>query len=372
MKIPPFDLERFFARHEFSAPYLLCASDCESVALGELLDLEPDARPRLEKLWLGYTESLGNPELRREIAGLYETVSPDEILVHVGAEEAIFSFMNVTLSPGDHVIVHWPCYQSLFQVAASIGCEVTRWEASPDDGWELDVSFLRKSLRKNTKAVVLNVPHNPTGYLMSRNKLAQVVRALDGSGVLLFLDEVYRGLEYDAADVLPAGCDVYENAVSLGVMSKSFGLPGLRLGWIATKNRAVYEEMARFKDYTTICTSAPSEFLAGVALRNRARLWERNREIIRRNAALLKTFLDGNADRISCEMPKAGCLAFPKLASGSADVFCERLVAKSGVLLAPGSKFGLGESGYFRIGFGRAGFAAGLGRLEESPLLGAL
>ena len=364
MKIPPFELERYFAAHEFTAPYLLCSSDCESLALRELLALEPDAHSRLENLWLGYTESLGNPELREAIAGLYETVTKDEILVHAGAEEAIFNFMNVALGPGDHVIVHWPCYQSLFQVAASIGCEVTKWEARADEGWELDVDDLRKSLKKNTKAVVLNVPHNPTGYLMGKEKLAEVVEVLRRNGVLLFMDEVYKGLEYDPGAALPSACDAYEHAVSLGVMSKSFGLAGLRIGWIATRNRAVYGGMAKFKDYTTICNSAPSEFLATLALRHRERILDRNRIIIRENLALLNGFFQRRDKYFSWGTPKAGCIAFPKLKLNTADQFCAELLKQSGVLLAPGSRFGFDKS-HFRIGFGRASCPDVLKRFES-------
>lgn len=166
MRLPPFHLERFFARYEFQAPYLLCSSDCESLSLQELLSLEPQAQEALQSLWLGYTESQGHPELRAKIARLYQRLDASQVLVHTGAEEAIFTFMNAALEPGDHVIVQTPCYQSLTDIARSIGCEVTAWETHEQDGWTLDVEWLQRQMRANTRAIVINCPHNPTGYLM--------------------------------------------------------------------------------------------------------------------------------------------------------------------------------------------------------------
>jgi len=166
MKIPDFRLERYFAKHEFNAPYLMCCSDCESYSVADLFEMDPDSKENFSNLWLGYTESSGHPELREQIASLYTHAESKHILVHSGAEEAIFNFMNVYLEKGDHLIVHFPCYQSLFDVAESIGCEVTRWQTSAESSWALDLDFLEKNLKKNTKAVIVNNPHNPTGYLM--------------------------------------------------------------------------------------------------------------------------------------------------------------------------------------------------------------
>ena len=253
MKLSPFKLERYFAKYEFSAPYLLCSSDCESMRLQDLLALEPAATERFESLWLGYTESLGNPELRRTIAALYETVSPDQVLVHAGAEEAIFNFMNVTLNPGDHVIVHAPYYQSLGEVARNIGAEITEWQGDPKRAWELDLEVLKSVLTPKTKWVVVNVPHNPTGFLPTLEFVRDLSALSEQYGFTIFSDEVYRGLELDPSDRLPGLADLNERAVSLGVMSKTYGLAGLRIGWLATRNSQLLRELATFKDYTTIC-----------------------------------------------------------------------------------------------------------------------
>lgn len=364
MRLPPFVLERYLVEHEFSAPYVMCASDCESYSLGELLDFEPGAREKFEKLWLGYTEAPGHPELRRSVAALYGTIAPANVLTFAGAEEAIFAFMNVALGPEDHVVVHWPCYQSLFQVAETIGCEVSRWEADAENGWRLDIGALRKTLQPNTKAVILNSPHNPTGYLMDRAELEEVARVVERHGAVLFVDEVYKGLEYEPASVLPSGCDLSESAVSLGVMSKSLGLAGLRIGWVASRNQALLDRMASYKDYLSICNSAPSEFLATLALGHKDRILERNRRLIAKNLALLSAFFRDHEDKFEWARPRAGCIVFPKWKGGSTDEFCDSVRAKSGVLLAPSSKFAFGER-HFRVGFGRRNFPAALGELRK-------
>ena len=304
--------------------------------------------------------------MRREIAGLYDHIVPSQILVHTGAEEAIFNFMNDVLQPGDHAIVHWPCYQSLFEVAHSIGCQVSRWVARPEAGWALDLDWLRDNLRPNTRAVVVNCPHNPTGYLMSHPAWRELDRLARQHGFLVFSDEVYRFLEYDAGDRLPAFCDLNERAVSMGVMSKSFGLAGLRIGWIATRNKEVYARMAAFKDYTTICNPAPSEFLAALALRHKEVLWARNRAIIQDNLILLEKFFSCWGDLFGWQPPIAGPVAFPKMVvPGGVDAFCRRLVADSGVLLLPGRVYGDDYDQHVRIGFGRANMAQSIEQLEH-------
>jgi len=363
MKLEPFQLERYFAKHEFTAPYLLCSSDCESMALDELLALEPGAEQRFKSLWLGYTESLGDPELRQAIATLYEKTDADQVLVHAGAEEAIFNFMNVALQPGDHIVVHAPFYQSLGEVARGIGAEVTEWRGTPENGWQLDIDDLEKAVNERTRVVVVNLPHNPTGFLPDAALVRELSALSDHHGFILFSDEVYRGLELDPADRLPAMADVNPRAVSLGVMSKTYGLAGLRIGWIATRNEALFGKMAAFKDYTTICSSAPSEFLATLALRNAEAIAQRNLSIIRENLDRLDRFFGAHPDWFAWRRPKAGSIAFPTLLKGSVDAFCEDLVTKAGVLLLPGSLYGP-DYNAFRVGFGRRNLPEALEKFE--------
>jgi len=364
MNIVPFKLERFFAQYEFDVDYLLCSSDCESLAIADLLALEPGADEQFRQHWLGYTESQGSPSLRQEICRIYETIEPEQVLVHTGAEEAIFLFMHAVLAAGDHVIVHWPCYQSLVEVARSIGCEVSLWQARESAGWVLDIDELKTHIQPNTKAIIINTPHNPTGYLMPPDVFRQANDIARANGLLLFSDEVYRESEHKLEDRLPAACDLGEHAVSLGVMSKTYGLAGLRIGWIATRNQHVYAKMAALKDYTTICNSAPSEFLAEVALRQREKLVERNLQIITHNLPILDDFLDRHSAHFVWQKPKAGSIAFPRLLNEDIEQFCDTLVKTTGVLLLPGTLYN-DHNNHFRIGFGRKNMPEAVARLAE-------
>jgi aspartate/methionine/tyrosine aminotransferase len=364
MQISPFKLERFFAKYEFNVRYLLCSSDCESLTVSDLLALEPEAQVLFQRHWLGYTESLGAPKLRQEICRLYASIRPDQVMVHSGAEEAIFLFMHATLQPGDHAIIHSPCYQSLIEVARSLGCEVTPWLAREQNSWVLDLNELKKALRPNTRAVVINTPHNPTGFLMGHSQFSELNRIVQERGIVLFSDEVYRESEYSSTDRLPSACDVNEQAVSLGVMSKTYGLPGLRIGWIATHNAAIYNRMAMLKDYTTICNSAPSEYLAEIALCHRQKIAQRNLEIITSNLKVLDGFFDRHAELFSWIRPTAGPIAFPRLIDGDVERFCHELVTTAGVLLLPGTLFD-DQDNHFRIGFGRKNLPEAVACLEE-------
>jgi aspartate/methionine/tyrosine aminotransferase len=363
MNLLPFKLERFFAKYEFNTRYLLCSSDCEAMSVAELLALEEGATQKFQQTWLGYTESQGSPALRGEICKLYETVQPQDILVHSGAQEAIFLFMFAAFKEYDHVIVHSPAYQSLAEVARAAGCDVSPWRAREENGWSLDLDELRHLMRSNTKAIIINTPHNPTGYLMSRADYDALHKFAESNKLLLFSDEVYRESEYDPAARLSAACDLGDHAISLGVTSKTYGLAGLRIGWIATKNKKIYEKMASLKDYTTICNSAPSEFLAEVALRNRHKLIERNLSIIRQNLAVIEDLFARRADLFSWVRPQAGSMAFPRYLAGSVETFCDALVKQAGVLLLPGSVYDDSRE-HFRLGLGRKNLPEAVEKLE--------
>jgi aspartate/methionine/tyrosine aminotransferase len=271
--------------------------------------------------------------------------------------------MHAVLQQGDHLIIHSPCYQSLSEVARGIGCEVSQWLAREQNGWALDVNELGGFLRPNTRAIVINTPHNPTGYLMPRTDFETVDKFARENGLLLFSDEVYRESEYDPASRLPAACDLGEHAISLGVTSKTYGLAGLRIGWIATRNREVYSRMAGLKDYTTICNSAPSEFLAEVAMRHRQELAGRNLKIILSNLVVVDRLMARFPDRFSWVRPRAGSMAFPRLLTGDVDAFCEALVTQAGVLLLPGTAYD-DSANHFRLGLGRRNLPQAVERLE--------
>ena len=371
MRIADFALERYFARWEFAVKHVLCASDVEGWSMAELLALADDETTAMwDGLKLGYTESTGHPLLRREIASLYESVGADDVLVFAGAEEAVFCLMMTSLEPGDHAVVTWPGYQSLYEVARAVGAKVGLHLLREEDGWALDVDRLVRSFHDDTRMVVVNAPHNPTGMLPTPDEWRRLAGECSARGIRLVADEVYRFLEHDDAPTLAAGADLDERAVSIGVMSKSFALAGLRIGWLATRDRAVLDRCARMKDYTTICSSAPSEVLALIALRACDRVLDRSRAIVNANLAVLDDFFARRSDAFTWVRPKGSSTAFPKLVPGgpagaSADAFAARLVEATGVLLLPSSTFGFGDS-HVRIGLGRTDLPEAIGKLEAA------
>ena len=364
MKINPFKLERFFGKYEFKAPYMLGSSDCESLSIEEILAFEPGAEKNFLKTNLGYTECEGLPLLREEIAKLYQNIDSSKIFCFAGAQEAIFIFMNIMLNPGDHIIVQFPAYQSLYEVANSIGCEVTKWPMLEDNNWELDLDFLENNIKPNTKAIIVNTPNNPTGAHFSKEKWEKIIEIARSHNLILFSDEVYRFLELEPSDHLVAACDLYENAISLGVMSKSFGLAGLRIGWIATRNDDILKRFKGFKDFTTICNSAPSEMLALIALKNKDKILERNLSIIKSNLQLLDEFFLKYSNIFQWNKPKAGSIGFVRLINGeNSEEFSMDIVENCGVLLVPSPLFNYGSS-HIRIGFGRKNLAVALNQLD--------
>jgi aspartate/methionine/tyrosine aminotransferase len=364
MELSPFRIERFYAQYEHSTRFMLSSSDCESRTIAELLELEPDAQERLLECWCGYTEPPGGPDLRQAIAALYERTGAAEVVATSCAEEGIFLLYHAVLRPGDHVIVETPCYESALEVARSTGAEVSQWKRRYEDGWAHDLDALARLIRPATRLLYLNQPHNPTGTLMARPVFERVIELARAHGLIVLSDEVYRELEHDPASRLPAACDLYERACSLGSISKSYGLPGLRTGWIATRDSALRDAVAALKDYTTICSSAPSEFLTALALRNRQVLLDRNLAIVRRNLAVLDGFFERHAGNFAWIRPTASPIGFPRV-TGIGDLarYCAQL-AGTGVLLLPGEVYD--EPGHVRIGFGRANMPDALRLLEAN------
>ncbi|WP_224241866.1 aminotransferase class I/II-fold pyridoxal phosphate-dependent enzyme [Hyalangium gracile] len=366
MRIPDFKLERYFARWEFSAPYLLCTSDIEGWRMADLLALaDPEARARWESLTLGYTESTGLPALREAIAGLYPGVAAEQVLTFAGAEEAVFVLVNVLLGAGDHAVVTWPGYQSLYEVARATGAEVTLLPLREEDGWALDMDAVRRALRPNTRLMVVNFPHNPTGSLPEPAVFEELCALAEERGVYLLSDEVYRLLELAPARTLPAAVERTARGVSLGVMSKAFGLAGLRVGWLACRDAELLRRCAAYKDYTTICNSAPSEVLALIALRAREQVLARSRAILEENLKRLDAFFARHAETFRWVRPRAGSVAFPRLLRDMpVATFCQELVEREGVLLLPGDVYEF-PGNHFRMGLGRTQLPEALARLER-------
>lgn len=364
MRPADFALERYLAQHEFSTRHVACASDPETLTVAEVLALEPGAQEALLALPLGYTETQGHPALRQAIAAVDGAIGADEVVVFCGGGEPIFTFMHVALSPGDHAVVLTPTYQSLHEVARSVGAELSAWPLREDAGWQPDPDELERLLRPTTRALIINTPNNPTGALLRRDVFERVVALARRHGLWLFADEVYRGVEQDPATRLPLAAAAYERGVSLGVMAKTYGLAGLRIGWLSCRDPALRERLLRFKDYLTICNPAPSELLATIALRHGAALQDRARRIVTANIARFEQTIARSGGRLSWVRPAAGTMGFAKV-DGSATTFAQDVLARAGVLLAPSPLFDAGDR-HVRVGLGRRSFPAAMDALEAA------
>jgi len=360
-----FALERYFSKWEFTAKYHMTASDIESMALSELLSMaSPEDKNAFENQWLGYTETYGHAELRREIARTYDTADPSNILCFAGAEEGVYIAMRVLLNREDHAIVVVPNYQAAETIPLDI-CHVSGVALDENDNWALDIDMIRRQIRPNTKLISINFPNNPTGAVLDKNRFQALLSLCREQGIYLFSDEVYRLVERDPSIRLPQVADVYERGLSLNVMSKAYGLSGLRIGWIMTHDTALLEQMEGYKHYLSICNSAPSERLAIIALKAKDRILERNRALVNGNAEKTGSFFNEFPQLFEWRRPDGGCVGFPRYKGpGDTNQFCKDLVEKTGVLLLPPeiyhSELLKTPGDRFRIGFGRKNMEKGL------------
>jgi aspartate/methionine/tyrosine aminotransferase len=277
--------------------------------------------------------------------------------------------MHALLEPADHAVVLVPNYQSMESVPRSI-CAVSGVALHPGKNWQLDLAEVRAALRPNTRLVAVNFPNNPTGAIADRGTFEELIALCRDRGVYLFSDEVYRGIERDEGKRLPQAADLYEQALSLNVVSKAYGLPGLRVGWIACRDRDLLAKMLGLKHYLSICNAGPSELLACIALKSRERILERNRELCAANLHKLDGFFARWADRFEWYTPDGGCIAYPRyLGPDGIESFCARLVEEAGVLLLPASMYRSElietPADRFRIGYGRVGMYGALEAFED-------
>lgn len=357
-RLSDFRLEVYFSRWEFTARHHLTASDAQTMTVPELLALaDEEDRRAWDTLSLGYTETFGDPALRRAIAATYERAGADDVICFAGAEEALYVTMQVLLGPEDHAVVVTPNYQAAETVPLSL-CPVTGVALDPDRGWALDLEEVTAAFRPNTRVLSVNFPNNPTGAVIDAADFTRLAEICDERGIHLFSDEVYRGVERDPARTLPQAADLSERALSLNVTSKSLGLPGLRIGWIACRDRTLRSRLERAKHYTTICNSAPSEVLARIALKARETILRRNRAIIAANVPVFDAFFAEFGELFEWRAPDGGCVAFPRyLGADGVERFCAELVEQAGVLLLPASiyrsELTATPTDRFRVGVGR-------------------
>ncbi len=371
MKIETFALERWMTAWETKTPFDIAESGIYPMTARELLEFEPPEQrerilDRLLDVRLGYSEACGTLELRSAIAATYRATGPEEILVTTGAIEANFLLFHVLLEPGDHVVAVYPAYQQLYSVPRAIGCDVALWKLRADGGFRYDVEDLEHLVTPRTRLIVLNTPHNPTGAMLRAEDLARIDRLAASVGARVLSDEAYRWLEIPGGEPLaPPMRDLAGAGVSVGTLSKPLGLPGLRIGWIA----APAELVARcwgMRDYVSLSPGKLNDALAVLALKHRARIMERTRAIVEVNLAAARAWFDRHADLVSWTPPRGGLLALMRYAFDIPSLeLSNRLAEKYGVMLAPGSAFGVEH--HLRIGIGQEPrtFAEGLRRTAE-------
>ena len=368
--LPDFRLETHFARWEFVAEHHLTASDAESMSMRDLLAMAtPGQRAAFDDFWLGYTETWGAPDLRAAVAATYTNQTAADILCFAGASEGIFAANQVLLDADSHAIVVTPNYQSHETLPAAI-CEVTGVPLDPDDRWSLDIDRVAAAIRPNTTLVTINFPHNPTGAILPIDRYRALIELCRRHGIWILHDEIFNGLGPTGTEHLPFVADEYERGLSLGVMSNSYGLPGLRVGWIACQDHDVLSRMERLKHYLSICSSGPSERLAVIGLQNRDRILARNNAIIDENLPKWGTFFQDHADRFDWTPPDGSCMAFPRyLGVDGVEAFARSLLEEASVLLLPStiyrSDLGPTPTDRFRLGLGRRGLDAGLAAMAN-------
>lgn len=367
MKIAHFATEHFFAKYEFTTPYQLCNSDCETLSVGELLKMANVSAEEFGGLSLGYTESPGNPRLRESIASAYANVKAEDVVILGSPIEGIYLAARAILNPGDEVVTLCPAYDALnnmFEHVAGDG-KVHKWRFRPGaTQWGLDFDELERLITPRTKLLVVNFPHNPTGFLPSPAQFEQLINTVNKHGLYLFYDEMYYGLVHQGTPSIPSAAEKSARAVVLSGLSKTYGLPGLRSGWLILRDPKLREEIVNWKFYTSICPPAPTEFLAAAAWKVRDRLRERSQTQIEHNLKLADAFFARWPDLFTWRRPMAGSTALVGMHVPSVETFAAKMAHEAGVLIQPAATLGWDDQ-HFRMGLGRAGFGLALEKFED-------
>lgn len=363
VNLPSFSLVQWFAAAEGRFDLSLSHSDCEPLSVADVLD--ETSLHKLANYPLQYGTFAGLNELRQAVAGQYRTIENDDVIIFGGASEAIYTFMRANLNAGDEVVVQSPIYNSLIGTAQGIGCRIVEWRASNEWTCDFDVKSLADLCNENTKMIIFNFPHNPSGQLISEDELLSIVATAQRYGAMILSDEQFRLLEMPSTPLLPAACDLYDKAISVTGVSKTFGMGGLRIGWLATKCRDVLQRVQEYRYYTSEMTNTPCQMLAAAAIQRGDEILRRNRDRIVANLAMLGSFCSQHSKYFLLHPPKAGTMAVvEQKTTVTSSHFCERLLDAQRVFLVPGESMGMSDR-LLRFGFGRDDFAAGLERLGK-------
>jgi len=373
MKIKPFSTEQFFALYEFTAAHMLSSSDCETMSVGELLQKSGRSASDLGQLQLGYTESQGNPAYRKLVCQLYQDVTPEDVVILTSPVEGIYLTMQTLLNPADHVIALGPAYDALHNVAEHLCGQLDLWQLQPTStSWQLDFDSLNSMISPRTRLIIVNFPHNPTGFQPTPEEFHLLLQIAEENDCWVFCDEIYRGLETGLQEQLsiPSAADCFEKAIVLNGLSKTYGLPGLRAGWLVVRDSALRKQLIGWKHYTTICPSAPTEFLAMQALQVHKQLAIDSSQLVAANLREFDAFVQQYPGHIRWRAPQAGSTALAEIRLDAfngalpepvdtVSDYCHLLAKQYGILLLPGVCLG-GPANSVRIGLGRRGFSTAL------------
>jgi len=365
-KFQPFEMERMMSKWENVVDYNLSESGVHPVTLGELAD-DPAVIEELLRTELNYPQANGTIELRERIAALYPGATPDNVLVTVGCIEANFISLQTLLTAGDELVMMMPNYTQIWGLGRNLGLEVKSFHLEEERGWAPDLDELNEVVSEKTKLIAICNPNNPTGYILTEAEMEAIVAAAERVGAWLLADEVYSGAERLTDDQTPSFWGRYDKVLAMNSLSKAYGLPGLRLGWVVGPAATVDDIWARH-EYTTISTTMLSNKLAAFALSPevRPRLIRRARDYIRRGFPILDSWLESHEGIFSLVPPQAAAIAFARyhLDINSIELI-ERLIQEKSVLIVPGEHLGLDH--HFRISYGLPSdyLRAGLDRIHE-------
>lgn len=371
MAYETFELERWMTTWELDVDCDIAESGILPLSMADVMELiSPEAREALQRdlmeLPLSYSEARGTKALREILASTYARASADDVLVTTGAIEANFLLFNALLERSDHVVAVSPAYQQLHSVPRALGAKVDLWSAVNEDGFAYDLDVLESLVRDDTKLIVINTPHNPTGAMLDHAQLDRVVEIADRVGAWVLSDEAYRWLEIPGGESLPAPLhDRFERAISVGTVSKPFGVPGLRIGWFVA-NEEIAQKAWGIRDYVSLSPAKLSDRVTQTIITERSAIFERNTKIIAENMATAIDWFAENQDLVSWTPPRGGLLAMLRY---NLDIpskeLADRLAGEKGVMLAPGSAFGIEH--HLRIGIGQRPdiFREGLRRTAE-------
>jgi aspartate/methionine/tyrosine aminotransferase len=360
MKIAPFAVEQWMNAHETKCRFNLAETCVESLTIAELLDMAGQRAAVLEELLplkMTYGAIEGSDRLRTAIAGLYTSRSPEDVLVTHGAIGANALVYQALVAAGDRIVTILPTYQQHYSIPESMGADVQRLHLQADNGYLPDLEELRRLVTPGTKLIAFSNPNNPTGSLMERALLEEVVRIAASVNAYILSDEVYRGTTQDHDTLTPSIADLYPRGISTGSMSKAFSLAGFRLGWICGPSD-ILSAAEIHRDYNTISVGILDDLFSSIALENRDKILARSRNLVRTNLAMLDRWMQSES-ALSYVKPRAGTVTLLSYAVDMpSEEFCARLLEETGVLFTPGSAFEI--EGCVRIGY-----ANGSAILEE-------